>query len=310
MRRRLTWEAVLGIAVIAFAIFGLHVFSTLQAGQIGVRQGPLMAASDKFTITVTGRQTHGSSPWAGIDPVVAAADKTETKAAEPPSSEAKVAAPGPTTPTSPPADVKAPDGDAKTAGKEPKSAVDTPAEPKRANPPPTTHKAPPPTSSAGVAPPPPTRPKQVEKSPPVEKSSPPPPKDTGKASGGDSCDEVSCVLNNYEGACCAKFKRGGGKPSSGGSSGGKSDLPESLDRAMISDGVAKVKARVMSCGERSPAKGQVKVSVKVSPDGQVTSVTVKNTPDANLGNCVQSMMQKATFAKTQTGGSFSYPYTF
>jgi amidohydrolase len=56
------------------AIFGLHVFSTLQAGQIGVRSGPLMAASDKFSITVTGRQTHGSSPWAGIDPVVAAAD--------------------------------------------------------------------------------------------------------------------------------------------------------------------------------------------------------------------------------------------
>ena len=56
------------------AMFGLHVFSTLQAGQIGVRSGPLMAASDKFTITVTGRQTHGSSPWAGIDPVVAAAD--------------------------------------------------------------------------------------------------------------------------------------------------------------------------------------------------------------------------------------------
>ena len=56
------------------AMFGLHVFSTLQAGQIGVRSGPAMAASDKFTITVTGRQTHGSSPWAGIDPVVAAAD--------------------------------------------------------------------------------------------------------------------------------------------------------------------------------------------------------------------------------------------
>ena len=252
----------------------------------------------------------GGSPTPPPATVVAAADKTETKAAEPPSSEAKVAAPGPTTPTPPPADVKAPDGDAKTAGKEPKSAVDTPAEPKRANPPPTTHKAPPPTSSAGVAPPPPTRPKQVEKSPPVEKSSPPPPKDTGKASGGDSCDEVSCVLNNYEGACCAKFKRGGGKPSSGGSSGGKSDLPESLDRAMISDGVAKVKARVMSCGEKSPAKGQVKVSVKVSPDGSVTNVTVKNTPDAGLGNCVASMMQKATFARTQTGGSFSYPYTF
>jgi amidohydrolase len=56
------------------AMFGLHVFSTLQAGQLGVRSGPLMAASDRFTITVKGRQTHGSRPWGGIDPVAAAAD--------------------------------------------------------------------------------------------------------------------------------------------------------------------------------------------------------------------------------------------
>ncbi|MET0327692.1 MAG: amidohydrolase [Luteimonas sp.] len=56
------------------AIFGLHVFSTLQAGQIGVRGGPLMAASDSFNIKVIGRQTHGSRPWGGIDPIVAAAD--------------------------------------------------------------------------------------------------------------------------------------------------------------------------------------------------------------------------------------------
>lgn len=56
------------------AVFGLHVFSTLAAGQIGVRQGPLMAASDRFTITVKGRQTHGSRPWGGIDPIVAAAE--------------------------------------------------------------------------------------------------------------------------------------------------------------------------------------------------------------------------------------------
>jgi amidohydrolase len=56
------------------AVFGLHVFSSVQAGQIAVRQGPLMAASDRFTIKVTGRQTHGSAPWNGIDPIVAAAD--------------------------------------------------------------------------------------------------------------------------------------------------------------------------------------------------------------------------------------------
>lgn len=56
------------------AMFGLHVFSTLQGGVIGVREGPLMAASDRFSITVTGRQTHGSRPWGGIDPITAAAD--------------------------------------------------------------------------------------------------------------------------------------------------------------------------------------------------------------------------------------------
>ena len=56
------------------AVFGLHVFSSVQAGQIAVRGGPLMAASDRFGITVNGRQTHGSAPWNGVDPIVAASD--------------------------------------------------------------------------------------------------------------------------------------------------------------------------------------------------------------------------------------------
>lgn len=60
------------------AVFGLHVFSTVQAGQIAVRGGPLMAASDRFSIKVVGRQTHGSRPWGGIDPIVAAADLVGT----------------------------------------------------------------------------------------------------------------------------------------------------------------------------------------------------------------------------------------
>lgn len=56
------------------AIFGLHVFSTLNAGQVGWRSGPAMAASDRFNIVIRGRQTHGSRPWGGVDPIVAAAD--------------------------------------------------------------------------------------------------------------------------------------------------------------------------------------------------------------------------------------------
>ncbi|WP_147653242.1 amidohydrolase [Vulcaniibacterium gelatinicum] len=60
------------------AIFGLHVFSTLHAGTVGYRSGPAMAASDRFNIVVKGRQTHGSRPWGGIDPIVAAADLIDT----------------------------------------------------------------------------------------------------------------------------------------------------------------------------------------------------------------------------------------
>ncbi|MEO2266793.1 amidohydrolase [Pseudoalteromonas sp. YIC-656] len=53
------------------AVFGLHVTSSLNVGKVGLRSGPLMASSDKFTIKVKGRQTHGSRPWNGVDPIVA-----------------------------------------------------------------------------------------------------------------------------------------------------------------------------------------------------------------------------------------------
>jgi amidohydrolase len=54
------------------AIFGLHVMSTANVGQIRYRSGSVMAANDRFVITVKGKQTHGALPWAGIDPIVIA----------------------------------------------------------------------------------------------------------------------------------------------------------------------------------------------------------------------------------------------
>lgn len=55
------------------AVFGLHVTSSLPSGVIGYRSGPFMAAADTFRIEVTGRQSHGSRPWSGVDPIVAGA---------------------------------------------------------------------------------------------------------------------------------------------------------------------------------------------------------------------------------------------
>ena len=54
------------------AIFGLHVTSRQSVGTIGYRPGPTMASSDRFGITVHGRQTHGAAPWLGVDPIVTA----------------------------------------------------------------------------------------------------------------------------------------------------------------------------------------------------------------------------------------------
>ena len=52
------------------AVFGLHVFANVPTGTITYRSGPFMAAADQFDIVVTGRQTHGSAPWRGIDPIL------------------------------------------------------------------------------------------------------------------------------------------------------------------------------------------------------------------------------------------------
>ena len=56
------------------AVFGMHVVSALNVGIVGVRPGGAMASSDTFRITVHGKQSHGATPWKGIDPIVTAAE--------------------------------------------------------------------------------------------------------------------------------------------------------------------------------------------------------------------------------------------
>ncbi len=54
------------------AIFGIHIDALTEIGKIRWRSGSFMAASDWFTIKVKGKQTHGSTPWTGVDPIVVA----------------------------------------------------------------------------------------------------------------------------------------------------------------------------------------------------------------------------------------------
>ena len=55
------------------AIYGMHNWPELPAGQFAIRPGPMMAAFDIFEITVSGRGAHAAMPHLGIDPIVVAA---------------------------------------------------------------------------------------------------------------------------------------------------------------------------------------------------------------------------------------------
>ncbi|MEG6584848.1 M20 metallopeptidase family protein [Dendrosporobacter sp. 1207_IL3150] len=56
------------------AIFGLHLWPELPAGHIGIKTGALMAASDRFAVTIKGRGAHAAYPHQGIDAITIAAD--------------------------------------------------------------------------------------------------------------------------------------------------------------------------------------------------------------------------------------------
>ena len=60
------------------AVFGLHVIAGIPSDTIAYRPGPFMASADSFRIVVKGSQTHGSTPWRGVDPVLTAADIIST----------------------------------------------------------------------------------------------------------------------------------------------------------------------------------------------------------------------------------------
>ena len=54
-------------------VYGMHNLPGLPVGEFAIKQGPIMAATDEFFITITGKGAHAAMPHLGIDPVVIAA---------------------------------------------------------------------------------------------------------------------------------------------------------------------------------------------------------------------------------------------
>lgn len=121
----------------------------------------------------------------------------------------------------------------------------------------------------------------------------------------NDCDEAGCVLGNYDRECCAKYK-----PKTTGFKPTPTGPADTLDKAAVKAGIAKIKARVTSCGEKTAVKGTVKIAVSVSPAGDVTDASVSEAPDATLGSCVATAVKAAKFATTTNGGNFTVPFVF
>ena len=52
------------------AVFGLHINSATPVGTIKYKIKGIMAAADEYKIVVGGKQSHGSTPWNSIDPIM------------------------------------------------------------------------------------------------------------------------------------------------------------------------------------------------------------------------------------------------
>lgn len=55
------------------AIFGVHLWTPLPTGRVGVCNGPAMAATDRFEVEIVGKGGHGGFPHQTIDALVVAA---------------------------------------------------------------------------------------------------------------------------------------------------------------------------------------------------------------------------------------------
>ena len=53
-------------------IYGIHLWNYQKVGEIGVKDGPILAAADMFEITITGRGGHGATPHGTVDAIIVA----------------------------------------------------------------------------------------------------------------------------------------------------------------------------------------------------------------------------------------------
>ena len=60
------------------AAFGIHLWTPLKSGEIGLAEGPVMAALEEFELVIIGKAGHTGSPHTAIDPIIASTNIIQT----------------------------------------------------------------------------------------------------------------------------------------------------------------------------------------------------------------------------------------
>lgn len=56
------------------AAFGLHLWTPIESGRLGLASGPVMAAMEEFELDIIGKAGHTSAPHTAVDPILAASN--------------------------------------------------------------------------------------------------------------------------------------------------------------------------------------------------------------------------------------------
>jgi hypothetical protein len=113
-----------------------------------------------------------------------------------------------------------------------------------------------------------------------------------------ACDEVSCVLDNYEAACCARFR----KPPSG------EDLPDSVSRELLGVAHKALRSPVARCASAQEFTGMLKVRFRVLPSGKVSDVTTADV-EPELSACIARLFKAYAFPASVNGVSAIFPFS-
>lgn len=116
----------------------------------------------------------------------------------------------------------------------------------------------------------------------------------------DACDEVSCVLDNYEPACCARFKRPSTTPVTG--------LPDAVSREQLGVALKALRGQVARCASAQEFSGTLKVRFRVLPTGKVGDVTIADV-EPELSACIARVFKAYTFPESVNGVSVSFPFS-